>query len=790
MFPTSTIGWVVRELNIDFLLGIAQLLKGIDRVKLLKLALRLSEAGSTDSARAIYELCPYLSVDEKRALLAEVTADNSLGALYGLSALTGCYDYLAKDQRTKRMRTYTETLWRQLSASSDATSNCGGFAPYLIQQGLATLVEGEHDDISALADMTQQRELLGLAESQYNGSQIWLARIRLARAWLSYSNALRASTKRLELFEEARREIPAALRLLSKLGDYISIFLGSRLLFLIDYRRYVELGAKDGGTINLLRKMERSAAESIGALRNLIDPARIAGAYTNAGIALRLQAEVEPNPRRRGRLLLAAREIHLRATSIARLVSDDLVPLHLYNAGADLYVMTRTEPDMVKINDMLETISKEMEEVVRLSSTSADPGVHTSALFLRLHCVDELSRMNPVTVTNEVQAELERFGRELEELQSKSTEGRLIAYAYMNLSFHCLRLARAGGTGQTELIQSAEKYALRAYEIAVKTEQYYLVGLVFFHVASILMVKGILNHDVPTLEEANKAIEKSLEVLTEIGDAAPLRSQSLAIEIHVVKYGYTGDKKELTEAESYSRRLVRGFALQKYYQLAAEESYRLATIYLLTKSDKKAEKALNEASTLFRKAGKSDPRSKKIYGNFSATCSATNKLVQSQVAYRKGHVLTAKRLVEEAEREMVRANARWREIWLIRGFKELLSGNLEGAKTNLTRVIKNSRDVVEDYNPTTTGYTAKKLVNFIEEEKDIKGIPPTVIDLPLKSDVVITALKLDRITRELTSVPSYAAYSGQQDLSIEEIRELIKRIMKISAKKGEKRIGT
>jgi hypothetical protein len=108
---------------------------------------------------------------------------------------------------------------------------------------------------------------------------------------------------------------------------------------------------------------------------------------------------------------------------------------------------------------------------------------------------------------------------------------------------------------------------------------------------------------------------------------------------------------------------------------------------------------------------------------------------------------------------------------------------LEEAKKNLVRVVKYAHDDLEDEDPTTTGYTAKKLVDFIEQDRDKRTFPATVIDLPLKSDLILTALKLDEINRQLASVPSFAAYSEAHELSIEEIRELINRIMRITSEK-------
>jgi hypothetical protein len=775
---------VAEELYTSFLLGIAPLLKGKNRVKLLRLALRLSDAGSLEYSRILYELCPYLSVDEKRAYGTEVMKKGNSTSLSNLVTLTSCFEYLRKDEAAKIIRTYIEMLGeRSSSVDSDAATFLEGFKSYSLQQALATVVDHEIDSVSTVANIARQEELLDKARVSLKGSPLWSARIKLADAWLSYSRALLSSTgTRSELLDGARKEALTALKSIQKVDDHLSSYSGHRLLFIIGYRKFLALNPKEKKTNNLLRQMRRDAELSVRAAENLVDPAKLAGAYTNAGIALRHQAERERDLMQRRRTLFAARELHLKAVSTARSVNDELVPLHLYNAGADLIALSRNEPDIARLTEIHETVLKEMDEVIKLSNSSTEPGIRASALSVKLNCMDELSAMNPVTITKEVLAELDQLSNELDELQSQTRDKRIFAHSFMYLSLHCLRLLRASGANQKELIQKAETNALKAYEIAKQTENYSIMGLILYNTAGILTVKGIVNHDLSTLEDAIDAVGKSCRILAEIGDLGLPLCQSLATEIHIVKYGYTGRKKELNDAIASSSNSISYWISKEYFQLAAEESFRLATVYMLIDEDKKAEAVLNEAAKLFRRSGKRDPKFKKVYDNFSATCKATSKLVRAQIAYRAGQQSTAKHLVGQAEQEMIRANARWREVWLIRGFKELVSGNLVEAKRNLARVIEGSLDVLEDQNPTTTGHTAKKLVSFIEQDRDRKKFPPTVIDLPLRGDLVLAALKLDRISQQLSSVPSLARYSEQQELSVEEIRDLIKRMMKVDRK--------
>ncbi|WXG44819.1 MAG: hypothetical protein WED04_12450 [Promethearchaeati archaeon SRVP18_Atabeyarchaeia-1] len=769
----------------DFLIGIAQLLEGKDRVKLLRLAFRLPNDGSVDSARALFELIPYLNVDEKKAYCTEVTKTSDSASPSNLVALLGCYDYLPRDETTIRIRTQVD-VWREgfSSVDRDASQFVKGFLLYGLQQGLAALFDLERDSISAIANLAQQEELLNRALSLYEGSRIWSARVRLARAWLLYYRAQRTSSERwLQLLDESREEATASMKALRDVADHAFIYSGLRLLYWIDHWRLLSLEPKEQSKTNLIREMRRIAEQAVRiAGTSLVDPAKLAAAYNNLGGAIRYQAQFERNPMRRRKLLVTARDIHSKGVSAVRGINDDLLPPHLHNAACSLIILSRTEMDVGKISEMLEKALKEMDEVINLPSSAAYPETRASAISLKVSCMDELSAINPITVTDKVLAELDDLSKELDGLETKAKDKHPLIYSYYNVASHCLLLARAGGTSQKQLVERAEINARKAYKIALETESYGMIGLILWNIASILMAKGILNHDPSTLDQAISTVEKSCGVLAGTSGLALPESQSLAAEIHIVKYGYTGEEEELKAAIAISRNSISYLVTQKRFQRAAEESFKLATIHMLTDDNKKAESALTEAAILFRRAGKKEPRFKNLYGNFSVTCKAVKRLVQAQTAYRSGRQLAAKLLAEHAEREMIKANARWREVWLVRGFKELVAGNFEEAKRNLTRVIKGSLGSLDDQNPTTTGYTAKKLVDFIEQDTDKKKFPPTIIDLPLRADVVFTAFKLSRISQQLSSVPSLATYSEQEELGIEEIRELISRLVQTEGK--------
>jgi tetratricopeptide (TPR) repeat protein len=222
-------------------------------------------------------------------------------------------------------------------------------------------------------------------------------------------------------------------------------------------------------------------------------------------------------------------------------------------------------------------------------------------------------------------------------------------------------------------------------------------------------------------------------------------------------------------------------------QFAGEELFKLATVHMLFQDNRKAENALDEAAQLFKKSGEIEPAFKRESVKYVSTCKATKKLVQAQIVFNTGNKVKAMRLVEQAEKEMVQANARWREVWLIRGFRELILGNLEEAKNNLVRVVKESLDVVDDKNPTSTGHTAKKLVSLIDEEgKTKKRLPPAAIDLPLRSESIVAADRLDRFSKKLSSVTSLEA-SEEKKVNVDEIREMVKKIMGIEDRKEMKK---
>jgi hypothetical protein len=314
-----------------------------------------------------------------------------------------------------------------------------------------------------------------------------------------------------------------------------------------------------------------------------------------------------------------------------------------------------------------------------------------------------------------------------------------------------------------------------------------MLGAALYNIATTQMIRAILDRDVKLLTEAGRTAKRSAEVLDRIGDLRFLVAQSFGIEIEVTKYGYTGDYRDLDKAIASSRKAVSDYVAHKYPQMAGEESFRLATLNMLRGADRKAEHALNEAAKLFRKSGKDNPRFRKESQDFSIMCIATHKLVQAEIAFKAGKKSRATRLVEEAEKEMIKAKARWREVWLIRGFKELIAGNLQEARINLARIIKESLDVLEDKNPTSTGYSAKKLVDYINlEPAKRKALPPTAIEMPLRSEAILAALRLEKLSKEISSSPTAGAYMEARELNIEDIRDIINRLTAKEEKKSNK----
>jgi hypothetical protein len=452
-----------------------------------------------------------------------------------------------------------------------------------------------------------------------------------------------------------------------------------------------------------------------------------------------------------------------------------------------IYLSALEENNVVKYNELLENALREMDDVIRSSSDSTPPRIRISAITSKLRCMEELARINPVNVSGEVLAELDHVGRELEELRSRTYDSYLFTYAYENLSLYCLRLLRSGGREQKQLLDKAEKNAFKAYAIAEEVSVYEMLGAALYNIATTQMIRAILDRDVKLLTEAGRTAKRSAEVLDRIGDLRFLVAQSFGIEIEVTKYGYTGDYRDLDKAIASSRKAVSDYVAHKYPQMAGEESFRLATLNMLRGADRKAEHALNEAAKLFRKSGKDNPRFRKESQDFSIMCIATHKLVQAEIAFKAGKKSRATRLVEEAEKEMIKAKARWREVWLIRGFKELIAGNLQEARINLARIIKESLDVLEDKNPTSTGYSAKKLVDYINlEPAKRKALPPTAIEMPLRSEAILAALRLEKLSKEISSSPTAGAYMEARELNIEDIRDIINRLTAKEEKKSNK----
>jgi hypothetical protein len=401
--------------------------------------------------------------------------------------------------------------------------------------------------------------------------------------------------------------------------------------------------------------------------------------------------------------------------------------------------------------------------------------------------MQELADINPVSLTADHLTELNRLSKELEELVSRIYDPQLLVLTYLNLSRYYLKLLRVTVRDQDELMERAERNAFKAYQTAEVFQSDDGIRRVLPNLAEVLMVRGILSRNMYTLEEASNLIDRARKLLAGKEDPELLRTHSTAAEIHLVKYGYTGDQKELRKAITCLSESAAAYISNRYLQFAGEELFKLATVHMLIQENRKAENALDKAARLFKKSGDIEPAFKRESLKFAATCKATKKLVQAQTVFNTGDKSRAMKLVEQAEKQMVQANARWREVWLIRGFRELILGNLEEAKNNLVRVVKESLDVVDDKNPTSTGHTAKKLVSFIDEEGRVeKRLPPATIDLPLRTESVVAADKLDRLSRELSPVTSMETRE-EKKVNVDEIREMVKKIMGIEDQKEDKK---
>jgi tetratricopeptide (TPR) repeat protein len=771
----------------DFLVNISFFLTSKDKVKLLRLALTLADPGTVEYARVLFELLPFLSVDDKRRY-GDETLKSSIPSLLDLVVLSSCFDYLPREDVTRRIKSYIESLQGELLATDSCENRSRGFTSFILQNGLALTIEFENDPVSVTASIARQKELLDDALKRLGKSRLWSGRIKLAQAWILYWRALRTPPqKMLELFGQSSKGAIAALKVAQKLHDYQSLFSGFRLLFIISYRVFLFSDSRRRKMNVDRRRMRKYARLSIEFAEAMLDPVKSASAYSNLGVMLWGQAELHSDPRKRRRLLEEAREQFLKAVLTVRSVNAELAQLPLFNAGLVLCSLSELESDVVKYNELLEGALKEMEDIIKSSSDSTAPRIRVSAITTKLLCMDELARINPVNVTHEDLKVLDHIDEELEELRSRTCESYLFAYAYQNLSLYCLRLLRAGGKDQKQLLDKAEKSALKAYEISEEISFNEVIGGSLYNIAAIQLIRAILDRDVKLLTKAGQTVKRSCEVLQRIGDLRFLVAQSFGIEVQVMKYGYTGDPRELDRAIALSRKSVSDFISQKYPQLAGEELFRLATLYMLAGADKKAENSLIEAAKQFRESGEENPRFRKDAQDFSMTCNAMHKLVQAQMAFKAGKQSKARRLAEEAEKEMTRAKARWREIWLIRGFKELIAGNLREAKASLTRIIKESLEVLEDKNPTSTGYTARRLMDFIDQERgERKVLPPTSIDLPLKSEAILAALRIENLNKQISSVPAASSHMGARELNIEDIREIIKETWEDRERKRKK----
>jgi hypothetical protein len=762
-------------------------LKREDRAKLLRLAMRLVDSGSVEFARAFYELSPFLSDDEKREYGGEALRSGRC-SLIDLLSLSSCFNYLPRDDAVKKIRSCIEALRQELHSTDSSERLAVGFKMFAMQQALATIVESESDSVSAIANITEQDDLLGEASKCFEGFSVWLNRVRLAQGSQLYLQALGAAdARRLELLGEARKKALSAIRLLEKLNDYYALFSAFRLLFLIDFRKFLTSRAEDSERSTLARRAGRYAEASARAAEAFGGPVEMAASYTNVALAMKLQAQHETNIVKKKRLFESARDTHLKAASIVKDVSEGLVSPHLYNAGCTLAELSQFETNVVKLNELFERASREMDEVIMLSSGSSQVNARFSAIVVKLICMQELADINPVSLTADHLTELNRLSKELEELVSRIYDPQLLVLTYLNLSRYYLKLLRVTVRDQDELMERAERNAFKAYQTAEVFQSDDGIRRVLPNLAEVLMVRGILSRNMYTLEEASNLIDRARKLLAGKEDPELLRTHSTAAEIHLVKYGYTGDQKELRKAITCLSESAAAYISNRYLQFAGEELFKLATVHMLIQENRKAENALDKAARLFKKSGDIEPAFKRESLKFAATCKATKKLVQAQTVFNTGDKSRAMKLVEQAEKQMVQANARWREVWLIRGFRELILGNLEEAKNNLVRVVKESLDVVDDKNPTSTGHTAKKLVSFIDEEGRVeKRLPPATIDLPLRTESVVAADKLDRLSRELSPVTSMETRE-EKKVNVDEIREMVKKIMGIEDQKEDKK---
>jgi tetratricopeptide (TPR) repeat protein len=774
---------VIESLCADFLAGIGSLLAKTDRVKLLRLSLDLAEPGTVDHARILYELIPFLSVEDK-ARYGKKALDSTDQSLSDLVILVSCFDYLPREDAVEEMKSGVQSLEHVILRGDFDGTFARGFASFILQQSLALTIDYEGDSVSAIANIARQDEFLRDALKFLEGSVVWSARIKLAQAWTLYSRAVRTSQHRmLELFRQAIGKAIVGLKVLKELNDYESLYSGCQLLFLMNYWIFLASDLRTRKKGLFCGRMKKYSELSGKYAEAITDPVKLAMANSNIGVTMWGQAQVTSNLSQRRRLLEGAREKYLSAAMAFRRVNDEESALKaLFNVGNVLIFLSTLEQNIVKYSELLESALREFDDVIRSSSTSSGPRIRVAAIAGKLLCMDELARINPVIPTNEALTQLDQIGRELAELRAGSYDPYFFTYAYVNLSLYYLRLLRVRGKEEEELLDKAEENATKAYEIAEKIPLMEMIGSALYGIATTQMIRAVMKHDVRLLTEAGRTAKRSAEVLERIGGYKFLVVKSFCIEIQVAKYGYTGDQKDLDRAIELSREAVPEYAAHKYPQMAGEESFRLATLYMLRSADKKAEHTLSEAARLFRRSGKEDPRLSNETRDFSITCNATRKLVQAQMAFKSGKKLRAIKLVEEAERQMTSAKARWREVWLIRGFKELIAGNLQEARTNLAHIIKESLDILEDTNPTSTGHTARRLMDFMDQGQVRKRtLPPTAIDLPLKSEAILAALRLEKLNKEISTASPVGVYA-EAGLGIEDIREIIKRLMKTESK--------
>jgi hypothetical protein len=411
---------VNENLYADFLAGISFLLPSKDRVKLLRLALDLAEPGTAEDARILFELVPFLSVDDKLRYGSEAL-NRTVPSLRDLVVMLSCFDYLPREDTVKKIKSSIDPLERVILRSDSDKNAIRGFASFVLQECLALIVECESDSVLVTALIAKQEELLRDAMIFLEKSLLWSSRVKLAQAWILYSRAIRISRQRMpELFRQSVREAITALRVPERLCDYKSLFSGYRLLFLISYRTFLASDLKTRENNSISRRMRKYSELSSKFAEAIVDPVKLASAESNIGATCWAQAQLHSDPSRKRRLLEEARQKYLNAVLAVKGVSKELTLLPLFNAGSVLISLSALEQNVVKYSELLETALGEIDDVIKSSSDTTAPRIRVSAIAAKLLCMDELARITPPNVTNEVLRELDRISGELERLRSRT----------------------------------------------------------------------------------------------------------------------------------------------------------------------------------------------------------------------------------------------------------------------------------------------------------------------------------------------------------------------------------